>query len=125
MQPSLLFVDDEPKFLVLADRVLSKEGYRVTTARDSVQALAYVDCVKFSLAVLDIKMYPMSGVEVLKQLKIRNPSTHVVMVTGYPTAENRTECIELGAADYLTKPLDLSELKAVLRQLMAAGNLPA
>ena len=120
MQPSLLFVDDEPNFLVVVDRFLSKEGYRVTTALDSRQALAYVDCVDFSLAVLDIKMAPISGVEVLARIKKRSPSTRVIMVTGYPTEASRTECIKLGADGYLTKPINFLDLKIMIRDLMAA-----
>ena len=125
MQPSLLFVDDEPSFLVLVDRVLSKEGYRITTALDSRQALAYVDCVDFPLAVLDIKMAPIDGVEVLGRIKKRSPSTRVIMVTGYPTEENRAECIKLGADSYMTKPINLPELITLLRDLMAAGTPPS
>lgn len=122
MQPTLLFVDDEPNFLVLVDRVLSKEGYRITTALDSAQALAYVDCVNFSLAVLDIKMAPIDGVEVLTRIKNRSPSTRVIMVTGYPTEENRAECIKLGADGYMTKPINLSELTTVLRNLTLSNT---
>jgi len=124
MQPSLLFVDDEPNFLVLVDRILTNDGYRVTTALDSRQALAYVDCVDFSLAVLDIKMAPIDGVEVLARIKKRSPSTRVIMITGYPTEESRAECIRLGADAYLTKPINFSELKTLLIDLMAVGPLP-
>jgi DNA-binding response OmpR family regulator len=125
MQPTLLFVDDEPNFLVLVDRVLSKEGYRITTALDSRQALAYVDCVNFSLAVLDIKMAPIDGVEVLARIKKRSPSTRVIMVTGFPTEENRAECMKLGADGYMTKPINLPELITLLRDLMPAGKPPS
>jgi DNA-binding response OmpR family regulator len=125
MQPSLLFVDDEPSFLVLVDRVLSKEGYRITTALDSRQALVYVDCVEFSFAVLDIKMAPIDGIEVLERIKNRSPSTHVIMVTGYPTEESRAECIKLGADGYLTKPIQLSELITLLRDLMLSDTPPS
>jgi len=124
MQPSLLFVDDEPNFLVLVDRILTNDGYRVTTALDSRQALSYVDCVDFSLAALDIKMAPIDGVEVLARIKKRSPSTRVIMITGYPTAESRAESIRLGADAYLTKPINFSELKTLLRDLMAVGPLP-
>jgi len=124
MQPSLLFVDDEPNFLVLVDRILTNDGYRVTTALDSRQALSYVDCVDFSLAVLDIKMAPIDGVEVLARIKKRSSSTRVIMITGYPTAESRAESIRLGADAYLTKPINFSELKTLLRDLMAVGPLP-
>jgi two-component system, response regulator RegA len=125
MQPTLLFVDDEPNFLVLVDRVLSKEGYRITTALDSGQALAYVDCVNFSLAVLDIKMAPIDGVEILARIKKRSPSTRVIMVTGFPIEENRAECMKLGADGYMTKPINLPELITLLRDLMVAGTPPS
>ena len=111
-------------FLVLVDRILTNDGYRVTTALDSRQALSYVDCVDFSLAVLDIKMAPIDGVEVLARIKKCNPSTCVIMITGYPTEESRAECIRLGADAYLTKPINFSELKTLLRDLMAVGPLP-
>ena len=125
MQPSLLFVDDKPNFLVLVDRVLSKEGYRITTALDGRQALIYVDCVDFSFAVLDIKMAPIDGIAVLARIKKRSPSTHVIMVTGYPTEESRAECIKLGADGYLTKPIHLSELITLLRDLMLSDTPPS
>ncbi len=125
MQPSLLFVDDEPNFLVLVDRVLSKEGYRITTALDGRQALVYVDCVDFSFAVLDIKMAPIDGIAVLARIKKRSPSTHVIMVTGYPTEESRAQCIKLGADGYLTKPIHLSELITLLRDLMLSDTPPS
>src|SRR5258706_8973359 len=102
MQPTLLFVDDDPNFLVLVDRVLSKEGYRITTALDSRQALAYVDCVNFSLAVLDIKMAPIDGIEVLARIKNRIHSTGVILSTANPTKKNRAEAFKLGPAAYLT-----------------------
>lgn len=118
--PSVLFVDDEPNFLVMIDRTLSKDGYRVTTALDSEQALVYANCTEFTLAVLDIHMAPIDGIEVLAQIKRRTPSTRVIMVTGFPTDANRAECLKLGADGFLTKPIDIPELKAMLRHLMAA-----
>lgn len=121
--PSILVVDDEENFLVLLDKVLSLVGYRVITARSGLEALAHVDREKFRLAILDIKMHPMGGVEILEQIKIRSPSTHVVMATGYPTIDNHDDCMKLGAAGYLTKPVDIPELKALLASL-TADNLP-
>ena len=112
--PSLLVVDDEENFLVLLKTALSPVGYRVTTAHDGIEALAHVEREKFRLAILDIRMHPMGGVEVLEQIKIRSPSTHVIMATAYPTKDNHDECIKLGAAAYLTKPVDIPELKALI-----------
>ncbi len=65
-------------------------------------------------------MYPMGGVELLAEIKERSPATQVIMVTAYPTDDTRDECVKLGAAGYLTKPIDISELKNVLRHLAGA-----
>ena len=120
MGPSLLIVDDEANFLVLLDRILSREDYQVTAARGAHRAIHHLDRETFDLAILDINMYPMGGVELLAEIKERSPSTQVVMVTAYPTDDTRDECVKLGAAGYLTKPIDISELKNVLRHLAGA-----
>ena len=120
---SLLIVDDELNFLVLLDRVLPREGYEVIIARGTDRALHHIEREKFDLAILDVQMYPMDGVELLAEIKKRSPSTQVIMVTAYPTDFTRDECMKLGAAGYLTKPLELSELKAVLRHLAGAREL--
>jgi DNA-binding response OmpR family regulator len=122
-QPSVLVVDDEENFLELLDRILSREGYQVTTASDGVQALVHADRESFRLAILDVKMQPISGIEILAELKKRDPTTQVLMISAYPTEETRNECIKLGAAGYLTKPIEMSELKSVLRYLMGADLL--
>lgn len=118
---SLLVVDDETNFLILIDIVLSREGYQVTAARNAERAVCHLAHEKFDLAILDINMYPMNGVELLAEIKGRSPSTQVVMVTGYPTDHTRDESIKLGAAAFLTKPVDIADLKAVLRHL--AGDV--
>ena len=119
MDHSLLIVDDEPNFLRMLDLVLSREGFRVTVASDGFQAIDYAEREPFDLVILDLKMHPMNGVALLKEIKGRWPDTHVIVTTGYPTDDSHNKCIEFGAADYLTKPLETSELKAVLRQLTA------
>lgn len=118
MEHSVLIVDDEENLLVLLDRILSKEGYQVKTANNAYQALDFVDHERFCAAILDIKMYPIDGVALLAEIKKRSPDTQVIMVTGYPTTDTRNDCMKYGAADYLTKPLEIQELKSVLRGLL-------
>jgi DNA-binding response OmpR family regulator len=65
-------------------------------------------------------MHPVGGIELLAEIKKRNPVTPVIMITGYPTDETRNECIRLGAGAYMTKPLDLAELEAVINHLVSA-----
>ena len=117
MNRSVLVVDDEENLLVLLERILSKEGFAVKTASNAYQALDLVDKNDFDLAILDIKMFPVDGVALLSEIKKRSPSIHVVMITAYPTIDTRNECLKIGASTYLTKPLDIQELKSVVQNL--------
>ena len=120
MRPSLLIVNDEPNFIALLERVLSREGYHVTAVDGSDKALHHLNRASFELAILDIKMYPMNGIELLAEIKKRAPSTQVIIVSGNLTDDIRDECKRLGATDYLKKPIQLAELKAVVRQVAGA-----
>jgi DNA-binding NtrC family response regulator len=117
MANSILVVDDEDNLLVLLDRILSKEGYAVSIAHGSYQALDLIQKNNFSAAIVDIKMFPIDGVALLAEIKNHAPSTQVVMITAYPTADTREECFRRGATEYLTKPLDIQKLKRVIREL--------
>ena len=118
MDGSVLVVDDEENLLVLLDRILSKEGYKVNTAFNSYQALDLVEKRRFRVAILDIKMFPLDGVALLSEIKNRSPSTQVIMITAYPTVDTRNECLRRGATSYLTKPLDIQQLKSVVRTVL-------
>ena len=115
---SVLVVDDEENLLVLLDRILSKEGYKVNTAFNSYQALDLVEKRRFRVAILDIKMFPLDGVALLSEIRNRSPSTQVIMITAYPTVDTRNECLRMGATSYLTKPLDIQQLKSVVRAVL-------
>lgn len=115
---SVLVVDDEENLLLLLDRILSKEGYKVNTAFNSYQALDLIEKCGFRLAILDIKMFPLDGVALLQEIKNRSPSTQVIMITAYPTVDTRNECLRRGATSYLTKPLDIQQLKSVVRTVL-------
>lgn len=117
MQKSVLIVDDEENLLVLLDSILSREGFHVRTASNAYHALELIDQWQFKLAILDIKMYPIDGVALLSEIKKRSPATQVVMMTAYPTDNTREQCARMGVANYLTKPLDIKELKTVVQTL--------
>jgi DNA-binding NtrC family response regulator len=120
MDQSVLIVDDEENLLLLLDRILSKDGYEVQTAPNSYRALDLLQNGRFQLAILDIKMFPIDGVALLSEIKNRSPSTQVIMITAYPTVDTRKECFRRGATSYLTKPLDIQQLKGVIRTALAA-----
>ena len=65
-------------------------------------------------------MFPVGGVALLAEIKKISPSTEVVMITAYPTADTRNECLRIGAADYLTKPLNIQALMSIVRNLAVA-----
>ncbi|HEY7715042.1 MAG TPA: response regulator [Candidatus Binatia bacterium] len=120
MDRSILVVDDEENLLLLLDRILSKDGFTVELASNAYQALNLVEQKDFKVAILDIKMFPIDGLSLLSEIKKRSPSTHVVMITAYPTTDTRSKCLEIGASTYLTKPLDIGELKTVVQNLAAS-----
>ena len=119
LNSSVLVVDDEENLLVLLDRVLSKEGYQVKTAIDAYEALEFFDQTNIAVALVDIRMHPIDGIALLVEIKKRSPSTHVIMISSFLTTETESLCIQYGATNYLTKPLEMEKLKIALRGLLA------
>ena len=117
MNSSVLIVDDEENLLVLLERLFEKKGFQVKTTNNGDQALKLIDQDVFDLAVLDLKMFPVDGVMLLRELKKRSPSTSVIMIAAYPTSDARTECMKNGAAAFLAKPLDLHYLQDLAQRL--------
>jgi len=115
---SILIVDDEENLLLLLEKILVRQGYEVATAKNSYDARTLLDSRRFQLAILDIKMFPLDGVFLLGEIKSRSPSTQVIMITAYPTADTRNECMKKGASTYLTKPVDIHELKTKVSGLL-------
>ncbi|MBW2206963.1 MAG: response regulator [Deltaproteobacteria bacterium] len=112
----LLLVDDEVGFVDVITKRMSKRNIRVTKALgglDAVQALRKRD---FHVAVLDLKMEDMDGIEVLKIFKKMDPELPVIMLTGHGSERAAREGLECGAYDYLTKPCDLENLVQKIRE---------
>jgi len=72
-----------------------------------------------SAALIDIRMHPIDGIALLVEIKKRSPSTHVIMITGFLTPETKSRCIQYGATNYFTKPLEMEKMKIALRGLLA------
>ena len=119
VDPKVLVVDDEENLVALVEIILGKEGYTVKTALNCEDALGLLHQGLFDLVILDIKMFPINGIVFLSEIKKRFPSTKVIMVTAYPTADSRTECLKRGASVYLSKPLNMQLLKSTVRTLLA------
>lgn len=92
----------------------------VHTFTEEDEAIAFARQHPVDLAILDIKLKKMSGIEVLAILKEDNPSMRVIMLTGYPTVETAREAISLGADEYCVKPIDRLELEEKVEKVLAA-----
>ena len=110
----ILVVDDEVEACNVLKEFLSSKGYEVFTALDGPTALEKVQKVKPHIVLLDIIMPGMGGIDVLKEIKKLDPDISVVMVTVVADQEKAKKTIELGAFDYITKPVDLKYLENVV-----------
>jgi DNA-binding response OmpR family regulator len=106
----LLLVDDEGAYVnVLANR-MAKRHIHVTKALSGTEGIQALRKEDFDVAVLDLKMEDMDGIEVLRVFKKMVPKLPVIMLTGHGSEKAAREGLELGASNYLTKPCDLEEL---------------
>src|SRR3990172_5849615 len=120
MEPeTVLVVDDDPKILFAFRQVLKKEGFRSLVARDGEEALKKISEKMPDLIFMDITMPRLDGLEVLKKVKEIRESAPVVIITGYGTMKTAVRAVQLGAFEYLTKPLDLAKIRDVTRRAFA------
>jgi len=115
-QIKLLLVDDEKGFADIIAKRMSKRDIDVTKAYSGAEALQAIRKADFDVAVLDLKMEDMDGIEILKIFKKMDPDLAVIMLTGHGSEAAAKEGIKFGAFDYLTKPCDLEELLAKIRE---------
>jgi len=119
----IIALDDVEDAGTLIKKILTKKGHDVSAFTEEEDQINFARTNKVDLAILDIKLKNMSGVEVLEQLKKISPDMHAIMLTGYPTVETARESISLGADEYCVKPIDRSELeKKVAKVLKARGK---
>ncbi|MBU0507825.1 response regulator [bacterium] len=122
MAYKIIIVDDEPQILEALETFFRLRGYDVHTADNATTALERLQIEKFHVALLDINMPQMTGIELLKKIRESRPTVQVVMMTAYTTIEKAIECVENGASDYLIKPFqDLEEMAAIVK--MAAERV--
>jgi DNA-binding NtrC family response regulator len=106
----LLLVDDEKDFVNILSKRIKRRNIDVTKAFSGAEAIQALRVQEFDVAVLDLKMEEMDGIETLKVLKIMDPQLAVIMLTGHGSVEAAEQGIRMGAYDYLTKPCELEEL---------------
>jgi DNA-binding NtrC family response regulator len=114
----VLIVDDEDVVRQAMRKVLEQAGYRVAAAADGAAALAHPAARTCRLVLCDLVLPDGSGIEVLRSLVRRRPGLPVVLVTGYATREQEDEARAAGAADFLAKPFEVSELLRVVSRVL-------
>jgi len=124
----VLVVDDEPALLKAVQSLLEKRGWEVVALADPIAATQRLAQQDFDVALLDIKMPQLSGLEMLTAFKHRRPEVEVILMTGHATVETALAAVKAGAYDYLTKPFEDIELvarvvaKAIERKHLADRN---
>ena len=112
----VLLVDDEEPYVNVLRKRMAKRNIDVTAALSGSAAIQALRKSDFDIALLDLKMEDMDGIEVLKIIKKMAPEIKVIMVTGHGSEQAARDGIALGAFDYLTKPCDLNELLAKIHE---------
>ncbi len=118
----IIALDDVLDATVLVGKILTKKGHNVHTFTEEDEAIDFARGHKIDLAVLDIKLKKLSGIEVLAMLKEIQPSMHAIMLTGYPTIETAREAMGIGADEYCVKPIDRDELEAKVEQVLRSAK---
>jgi two-component system response regulator PilR (NtrC family) len=120
---SLLVVDDEPDLRTLYELTLLREGYDIETAGTVEDALAHLKDRTFSAVITDMRLPDGTGLDLLRRLEEGGRREKAIVITAYGSAENAVEALKAGAYDYLTKPVDLKQFRAVVAS--ALGRAPA
>jgi two-component system response regulator HydG len=118
VKEKILVVDDEQSHRTMLTAVLSKEGFEVSEADDGTSAVKAVENDTFDLILMDIRMTDMDGIEAITEIKKLSPSIPVIMMTAYASVKTAVEALKSGAYDYLTKPLDMDELKILIKKAL-------
>jgi two-component system NtrC family response regulator len=116
---TILIVDDEKNYRVVLSAFLSGEGYEMLTAESAQEALEAMDSVDVDLVLTDMKMPVMTGIELLKKIKEKNPHLPVVMMTAYGTVEKAVEAMQLGAFNFIQKPFQNETLKQMVHNAIS------
>ena len=113
-RPVVIVVDDEPRILDLLSRFMERAGFEVAACRSGGEALNYLRDHRADLALVDLRMPDVGGLEVLRMIREMDPHCQTVLMTGYASVDTAVQAIKLGALDYLSKPFDFARLEKLL-----------
>ncbi|MDP2208878.1 MAG: sigma-54 dependent transcriptional regulator [Bacteroidota bacterium] len=114
----IIVIEDNETMRLGIVESLRREGYKVQAYESGPQALKDFQFKPVSLAIIDLKMEPMNGIQILEKIKAQCPATEVLMISAYGTVEDAVKAIQLGAADFLTKPFSPDELRIRVKKIV-------
>lgn len=119
MTHRILVVDDEDTFRYFLKLNLQEQGYQVTDSADGQTALKIIKEQMFEVALIDLRLTDLDGLEIVRYLRQLAPQTSVIILTGFATLDSAIEALRQGAHDYLTKPFETAELLARVADALA------
>jgi len=119
---SVLIVDDDAAVRKTLSSILSLEGYVVETRENGKQALKAVEAEYFDVALIDIQLPDIKGVDLLRKLKVKQPRMVTIIITGYPSVDNAITALNEGADGYVLKPFDSQQLLETIRKHLDEKN---
>ena len=114
----ILIVDDDPKILIVIQRLLEAKGHECVTAENGVKALELVKGDVFNLIITDMRMPNMDGLTLLRKLKKDEPFIPVILITAYASNETAIESVKRGVFDYVVKPFQTKDLLATVERAL-------
>jgi DNA-binding NtrC family response regulator len=119
---NILIVDDQDDILHMMSEIISRWGYTPIVAHDGDDAIAKIVDLPVEVMITDLRMPNTDGMQLLEKVKEIHPDTVVIMFTGYPAVNTAVDAFKHGVFDYITKPVDFSELKKKIEEGLRTKN---
>ncbi len=123
MKLRVLVIDDDEDICLYLKEFLTREGYRVTTISKPLDALPEIREGRHQIVLLDVRMPEMDGVELLREIRAIDSDVCVIIMTAYPSVESAVDTMKSDAFDYLRKPFELEQLRAVIQRAVREKGL--
>jgi DNA-binding NtrC family response regulator len=114
----ILIIDDNPEIRSSLSQILRARGYHTDTASSGEEALEKAASGEFNVALLDLIMPDMNGLDVLLEFRKIQPATKIIMITGFATIDTAVRAMKKGASDYISKPFQMEDLEATIKRVL-------